>query len=165
MAKAIDNVSMEDRWNMSTKALTGAIMGYNGAIIEGMGIDAYNDFAGVLWGEAGKQSKQIAYDLNLPANSPADINLILETMALALMGPEFDWEVSEESDTKCVGTAKKCPWHERAKEQGLKADFCGVPHQKWGENAVAQLSDEYTFKMTKSLQLGDDCCEYVIEKK
>lgn len=165
MLKAKEKIPAETRWEIATNGLTGAVMGYVGALTEAIGVEKYDEFAGVLWGEAGKQAKQLAEDLSLPAASPEDISTIMQVMSVSSMGPEFAWEVTESSDTKCICKTTKCPWHERAKEQGIEHDFCTVAHQKWGEGAVGSLGGEFTHSITKNMQCGDEYCEYVIERK
>ena len=150
---------------MSTNLLTGAVMGYLGALMEEMGAEKYDEFAGPLWGEAGKVAKQLADKYGLAIQSPEDICNVLTALGAASMGPEFPWEVIESSDTKAVCRTNKCGWNERAKEQGINSDFCTVAHQKWGEGAIEALGGGFVHSLTKNMQRGDEYCEYVIEKR
>lgn len=165
MSDAIERIPTDVRWELATNGLTGAVVGYLNALTEAIGSEKYDEFAGVLWGEAGKQAKQLADDFSLPVEGPEDICEVLKTLSVASMGPEFAWEVTESTDTKCVCKTNKCAWHERAKEQGVEQDFCSVAHQKWGEGALKALGDKFTHRVTKNMQRGDEYCEYVIEKK
>ena len=80
-------------------------------------------------------------------------------------GPEFDFKVVESTEDRCVCRATKCAWHERAKELGMKWDYCTSGHTSWGKGCVASLNPDFDFRLTKNMQRGDTYCEWIIEKK
>ena len=118
-----------------------------------------------MWSQAGKRAKRLADTIGLATEKPRDIAEVTELLAMTSMGPEFDFEIVEATEDRCVGRANKCPWHERWKEFGFKEDFCNSGHQGWGDGAVESLNPNFTFSLTKNMQRGDPYCEYVIERK
>lgn len=165
MAEAIEKVPAEMRWEIATKGLTGAIVAYSNALKNAVGEEKFNEFNAGLWYEAGKGAKQFADGFGLAVERSKDIGDATELLALTAMGPEFEFEVVEDTEDRCVGKTTKCPWHERAKELGIEWDFCRVGHQKWGDGLVDSLNPNFSFNLSKSMQSGDSCCEWVIERK
>jgi hypothetical protein len=165
MAEKIEAIPEHTRWEIATKGLTGAYIAISNALKEAVGQKKFEEFNGSLWYEAGKGAKGFADSLGLPAESASDVEEITHLLAKASMGPEFEFQIVESTDDKCVGKTTQCPWHKRWKEQGLDMDSCGVGHQRWGDGAVESLNPNFTFKLTKNMLHGDSHCEWVIERK
>jgi hypothetical protein len=165
MAGPIDNIPAETRWQIATKGLTGACMAAMNALRGALSQEKFDQFQKGLWSEAGKGSKDLADTLGLKAESPKDIDEIMQLAGITSMGPEFKFETVEASEDKSVGRSTQCPWHERWKEMGLNEEFCTSGHQGWGEGAVESLNPKFTFSLTKNMTRGDPYCEWVVERK
>ena len=165
MTEAIEKVPAETRWEIATKGLTGACTAIINALKEAVSQEKFDEFQVGLWSQAGKGAKRLADTIGLATEKPRDIAEVTELLAMTSMGPEFDFEIVEATEDRCVGRANKCPWHERWKEFGFKEDFCNSGHQEWGDGAVESLNPNFTFSLTKNMQRGDPYCEYVIERK
>jgi hypothetical protein len=164
MAEAIEKVPAETRWEIATKGLTGACTALINAFKGAVSQEKFDEFQVGLWSQAGKGAKELADTLGLATENPRDIVEVTELLAMTSMGPEFNFEIVEATEDRCVGRANKCPWHERWKEFGLKEDFCNSGHQGWGDGAVQSLNPNFNFTLTKNMQRGDSYCEYVIER-
>ena len=165
MAGPIDNIPAETRWQIATRGLTGACTAIMNALQGALSQEKFDQFQMGLWSQVGKGSKELADTLGLKAESPKDIEEIMELAAMASMGPEFKFENIEASEDRSVRRMTQCPWYERWKEQGIKEDFCTVGHQAWGEGAMEGLNPNFTFKLTKNMVRGDPYCEWVVERK
>jgi hypothetical protein len=165
MTEKIEKVPAETRWAIATKGLTGACTVMINALKDALSPEKFDEFQVGLWSQAGKGAKELADTLGLPSESPRDIAEVTEVLGITSMGPEFNFEIVEATEDRCVGRANKCPWHERWKEFGLKEDFCNSGHQGWGDGAVQSLNPNFTYTLTKNMQRGDSHCEYVIERK
>jgi hypothetical protein len=165
MVEGMETIPEEARWQIATKGLTGAIVAFSVALKDAIGEEKYNEFAKELWHEAVKGTKDFADTFGIPVVSSGDINEVMRILALASMGPEFEFQVVESSDDRCVGRTTKCAWHERAKELGVEWDYCTAGHTSWGNGCVESLNPDFTFSLTKNMQRGDPCCEWVIERK
>jgi hypothetical protein len=164
MAKE-SKVSAEARWQIATAGLTGATAAFSKALKDAVGEEKHNEFAKVLWGEAGKGAKEFAASFGLPTTTAGEIEEVTSQLATASMGPEFAFQVVESSDDRCVGRATQCPWRERAKEVGIDWDYCTAGHQSWGDGCVEALNADFHFSLTKNMQRGDPFCEWTIERK
>jgi hypothetical protein len=165
MADAIDRIPEKTRWEIATKGLTGAYIAISKALKDAAGQEKFEEFNGALWFKAGKGAKEFANGLGLPTESARDIEEVTHLLAKASMGPEFGFEVVEDSKDRCVGRTTQCPWHKRWKEQGVDFDTCGAGHQNWGAGATQSLNPAFTFKLTKNMLHGDPYCEWVVERK
>lgn len=165
MSDAIDKIPEGTRWELATKGLTGAYTAISKALKDATGQKGFEQFNGPLWHEAGKGAKEFADTVGLPTESPEDVEAVIHLLAQASMGPEFVFEVAEATQDRCVGKTTQCPWHKRWKEQGVGFDTCSVGHQAWGDGAVASLSPNFAFKLTKNMVRGDSHCEWVVERK
>jgi hypothetical protein len=165
LAEALEKIPAETRWEMATKGLTGAWLVVANALKDAVDEEKWNEFNRGLWYQTGKGAKEFADTLGLTAESPRDIHEVMGLLAMAGMGPEFELEVVEATEDRCVGRTSKCPWHERWKELGLKWDFCSVGHQGWNDGGVESLNPNFTYKLTKNMVRGDPYCEWIIERK
>ena len=165
MPKAIDKIPERMRWEIATKGLTGAYTAIAVALKDAVGENKYNEFNGPLWYQAGKGVKELADTLGLNTKTADDIAIVFELATVVSMGPEFNWEIVESSEDKCVMRNAKCPWHERFKELNLSFDYCGSGHQKWCQGACDSLNPNFTATLSKSMVRGDAYCETIIERK
>lgn len=165
MGDDIEKIPEQTRWEMATKSLTGAYIAISDALKRAVGQDKFEEFNRSLWYEAGKGAKDFADTLGMKAEHAGDIEGIMHLLAKASMGPEFEFEVVESTQDRCVGRTTRCPWHKRWKELGLDFNTCGVGHQSWGDGACDSLNPSFSFKLTKNMVCGDAHCEWVVERK
>jgi hypothetical protein len=165
MADILESIPPEARWAIATKELTGAFVAMSDALAKAVGQKGFEDFNGPLWYGAAQGAKEFADANGLATETAPDIEAVMHLMAKTSMGPEFQFDVTESTKDRCVGTATQCPWHSRWKEQGAKFDCCGAGHQNWGEGAAASLNPAFTFLLTKNMVRGDAHCEWVVERK
>jgi hypothetical protein len=165
MTEPINKVPAEARWQIATKGLTGAVTAYCNALKNAVGEAKYNEFSNAVWYQGGQALKDIVDAFGLPVESARQIEEALELSARASMGPEFEFEVVEATQDRCMARLSKCPWHERWKEQGMGWDFCRFGHQGWGQGAVEGINPDFAHSLTKSMPGGDPYCEFVIERK
>lgn len=165
MADTIDKVPEQSRWEIATRGLTGAYSAISKALRQALGQKGFEDFNGPLWYAAGSGAKEFADTYKLPTETASDVEAATHMLALAAMGPEFEFEVVEAGKDRCVGRTTQCPWHKRWKEQGIDFDSCGVGHQRWGDGAVESLNSQFSFRLTKNMLRGDSHCEWVVERK
>jgi hypothetical protein len=165
MGNAIDRIPEKTRWEIATQGMTGAFTAISKALEQAAGKKGFDEFNGPFWYQAGKGAKDFANTFGLATESAADIEGVTHLMAQTAMGPEFQFEVVEATQDRCVGRTTQCPWHKRWTEQGVDFDSCGVGHQSWGNGAVESMNPNYTFKLLKNMNAGDSHCEWVIERK
>jgi hypothetical protein len=118
-----------------------------------------------LWYQAGKGAKDFAGSVGMPAQNAPEIEEVTHLMAKVVMGLEFASQIVESTNDRCVGRANECPWHKMAKGRGLDFDPCGAGHQNWGDGAVESLNPDFSFKLVKNMNCGDEYCEWVVERK
>jgi len=165
MDKTIEAIPEKTRWEMATKGLTGAYIAISNALKRAVGQKKFEEFNGSLWYEAAKGAKEFAGSFGLPTENAGDVQRVMDLLAQASMGPEFEFEIAESTKDRCVGRTTRCPWHKRWKESGLDFDTCGVGHQRWGDGATESLNPDFTFRLTKNMVRGDSHCEWVVERK
>jgi hypothetical protein len=165
MTDKIEKIPEQARWEIATKSLTGAYIAISNALTQAVGQEKFDAFNGPLWYEAGKQAREFADGLGLKRDTAEDVEAITHLLAKTSMGPEFEFEVVEATQDRCVGRTTQCPWHKRWKEQGVEIDTCSAGHQNWGEGAAESLNPAFSFKLTKNMVRGDSHCEWVVERK
>jgi hypothetical protein len=165
MPDKIEMIPDKARWEIATKGLTAAYTAISNALYQAVGQAKFDEFNGPLWHEAAKGARQFADGLGLATEGAKDVEQVVNLMAKASMGPEFEFEVVEATKDRCVGTTTQCPWHKRWKEQGLSMDACSAGHQNWGAGVAESLNPNFTFTLTKNMVRGDSHCEWVVERK
>ena len=165
MAEEFMLIPAEKRWEIATKGLTGAYMACSIALRQAVGDEQFKEFSQKLWGMAGARAKEFADSMGLKVDNAKGINRAALTLALASMGPEFEFQEIEASESRMVVRTAKCPWHERAKELDVPDNTCAYSHQTWGESVVKSLNPKFSFTLTNALSEGSPYCEWVIEQK
>ncbi len=164
MYEPLEKIPAIQRWEIAAKALTGAHTALANAFIEIVGEEKYHEINSQIWQQGGMAAKEFANSLGMSADNAQSITEISLLFAFATMGPEFEMEEIESSETRYVGRTVKCPWHERSKEMGGPLN-CDVGHQKWGEGVISALNPDFSFKLSENIPKGDSYCEWIIEKK
>lgn len=165
MTEPIEKIPAEVRWQIAGKGLTGACMAVANSLRQAVGEEKYNEVMRALWYQAGKGVKEFIEAFGLPVRDARQIEEAAQLAALASMGAEFKFEVVEASQDRCVERVSKCPWYERAKEQGIGFDLCTFGHGSWGEGIVESANPDFTYRISKSMPRGAPHCEVIIERK
>lgn len=85
--------------------------------------------------------------------------------AVELTKPFYEVSAVEQSGNEVRVRSHACPMWEAAKrlaEVGLPGDAFCRPHELYYQDLVDDLRFPISFKFTKALGRGDDCCEWVI---
>ena len=168
MAEAIlKKIPAEKRWEIATKTLTGAMVGYGQVLREIVGKDRSIEIDVKMSGEGGKTFiPMIKEAFKIPVEDAVGAANVAAVAAVLSMGPEMEGERIEETEKRVVDRVTKCPWWERAKEFGITAQYDCVPGcSAWCEEGLKAINPKLTFKVTKALPRGDPYCESVIELK
>ena len=161
----INKIPAEARWQIAAQGLTGAYIALAEMLRKEKGKDFYIAFAKQVWGSVGPRAKEFMAAFGLPTGTPKELNDSLLLLAMSSMGPEFKFEMIEESDTRCVCQTTTCPWASRANEQGVTELTCKEGHLAWAESILKALNSDMKFTLTRSIPDGDSKCEWIIEKR
>jgi hypothetical protein len=161
----IDKIPAEARWQIAAQGLTGAYMACADMLRKEKGDAFYIEFAKQLWGSVGARAKEFTNVFGLPTGTAKELNEAVLLFAMSSMGPEFQFEMIEESDNRCVCQTTTCPWVNRANEQGVADPKCKEGHMQWGESVVKALNPDMKFTLTRSMPDGDSKCEWIFEKR
>lgn len=167
MAEAIlEKVPAEKRWEMATKALTGACVGYGQVLLGIVGKEQLAKIEVKMYGEAGKKFLSMTKEaFKMPVEDAVGAANIV-AVAVGLANPEWKSERIEETEKRVVERATKCQWWERAKEFGVTAQFdCFPGCSAWVREGLKAVNPKLTCKITKALPRGDPYCEVVYELK
>ena len=166
MAEAIlEKIPAEKRWEIATKALTGACVGYGQVLFEIVGREKSAEIDAKMWGEGGKTFiPMIKEAFKIPVEDAVGATNVTLVAAVLSMGPELEGQRIEETEKRVVSRITKCPWWERAKEFGVTAQVTDCPGcLAWGEEGLKAINPKLTFKINKALSRGDPYCELVSE--
>lgn len=165
MAEPIEKIPAEVRWQITSKGLSGAVMALGNALKEAVSEGKYHEVVQVLWYQAGKSMKDFIDAFGLPVGDARQIEEATRLASIVSMGPEFEYEVIEAGQDRCVARISKCPWNERRNEQGIGFDICTQGHGSWGEGLVESANPDFTYRVSESMPRGAPYCEVIIERK
>jgi len=128
--------------------------------------DKYDEIEMPIWVEGGKESKNIARSLGLPAGSAREIADTVGIVSQILYGPEFQWSVLESQGDQVTSRITGCPLINRAVEMGLdpKTVLLSACHG-YSKSIVRELHPGYRLSFKKRMCVGDRYCESVIESR
>lgn len=163
-------VSMEDipaklRWKIAAESSNSLAMGYSLAFRQVLDDKVVNRIEESVWAEGGKQVKDIADALGLPAGSIQEVD---ETWGIigGILIPGVEGEVVKSNDKRVVTRITSCPLFNSQKEIGLEnGEGMCIACRAFNKNAVESLNPEYTQRFTRRMCMGDDHCESVVEEK
>ena len=110
---------------------------------------------------------RIKESFNVPVEDVNDVVKLSHSCAILQMGPEFEYEVLEESSERVVARTTKCAWNEIFNElevtPGLRGGCVICP--VWVGEGIKAVNPKVTVKRTKSMASGDPYCEWIDEFK
>jgi hypothetical protein len=103
--------------------------------------------------------------LRFPAGNAIEVDNTWGIISSILYGPEFKWDVIEESEDRAVDRIKSCPFLNRANEMGTDPKDCFGPCQAYGKSTIENLNPKYTQRFESGMCLGAPYCESIVELK
>ena len=86
-------------------------------------------------------------------------------MGLILTGGSiYEIEANFETTEKEIQTtSSKCPWNDAAESLGIPKEwrFCPSGHAAFAEKMQKMLNPDISYKMPKSMPMGDEVCEEI----
>lgn len=160
---SIDDVPPEIRWEIAAKLSSNLARGYSSALRQVMD-DKIVKMEEVIWAEGGKQVKNIASSLKLPAGTAPEVNETWLTVASIII-PGIKSEITDSSLNRVVTKINSCSMCSDQKDMDLPiGNLCRIC-QAFNRNAVESLNPDYTQNFTRRMCLGDSYCESVVELK
>jgi hypothetical protein len=160
----LEDIPSEVRWEIATKASMASSIGYGMAFRQILGEDTVRKVEESITAQGGKELKNIADSLGMPAENAIEVDDAYGFIGMAIVG-KMEYETLESSETRVVQRITSCPNLNTHKD--MKAPIISMPHlcQVYSSSAVEELNPKYTHSFTKKMCAGDDCCEYAVELK
>jgi hypothetical protein len=160
---SVKDIPPEIRWEIAARLSSNLARGYSSALKHVMG-EKIVKMEEAIWAEEGKQVKNIATSLGLPAASAPEVDDAWLTVASIII-PGIKSEIVDSSLNKVVDKITSCSMCSEQKNLGLPIqDVCKIC-KAFNKNAVESLNPDYTQSFTKRMCRGDDYCESVVELK
>lgn len=158
----IEDIPPEIRWQIATKSANTMPFVYDMFFRKVLG-DRVEDIELQIWVEGGKEVKNIANELGLPAGNAIEVNDALGIVSTILLGPELKSEIVNVAEDKVVERITGCPMLNRAKEMEQDAHLHPAHCQAYCRSAVDKLNPNYAQRFDKRMCDGDPYCENVVE--
>jgi len=161
----IKDIPAEVRWEIATKAANTQSVVYDMLVRQIIG-DKIDDIWNAIMTEGGKDSKNLARSLGLPASNAIEIESTLDIISTIILGPELRGEILVANEDHVIGKMTGCPMLNAHRNIGHRPTAGTAAHcQAFCQNSVESLSPRYTMRYTKRMCTGDPHCEYVIKLK
>lgn len=167
-AEILSRIPAEKRWAIAGQTFTAAYTAIIQLLGPVVGREKLIELNNLVYGPGAKMTfPGIKETLNINTDDAIGVNQLAGAVAYLQMGPEFEFEVVEETPQRVVARTTKCPWWDRYVEQNGDPDYmiCPEGHTQWGEEGCKSVNPNCTFKMTKTFAWGDPYCEYIWEIK
>ncbi|MCZ7355592.1 MAG: L-2-amino-thiazoline-4-carboxylic acid hydrolase [Candidatus Methanoperedens sp.] len=162
---SIEDIPLEKRWEIAAKSASAMPLMYDMHFRKVLG-EKYDEIEQPLWIELGKELKNFATAMGLPSRNAKEVSDIFRIAGMTLYGPEFRFEMLEESKERVVGRVVECPMLNRAREMGLDPETVALRAcVTFNRSAVENLNPKYTHKLNANMCSGDRSCEMVIERQ
>ncbi len=160
----IDDIPAHMRWEIATKAANSQSVVYDMLVRQIIG-DKIDDIWNVIMTQGGKESKNLADSLGLPASNAVEIESALDIISTIIMGPELRGEILQASEERVIGKMTGCPMLNAHRNIGLEPTGTHAHCQAFCQSVVDSLNPRYTMRYTRRMCTGDTHCEYAIELK
>ncbi|MEN6610531.1 MAG: hypothetical protein ABFC24_06805 [Methanoregulaceae archaeon] len=159
-----DEIPYEAKWKVAGRLAAAIPVMYDFAFRETVG-DRYDVIERDIWLEIGKEVKIVADSFRLPAKTPGEIVMTLQTVATIFFGPDWVRNPGEAGGDQAVLLTKRCPF--RMKEEDLRGrpDLHFQKCLAFSTMAVENLNRNYTVRFVRSMCMGDKHCEMKIVRK
>ncbi len=162
--KSVEDIPAEVRWKIAAQSSISLAMGYNMAFRQVLDDKVVDKIEESIWAEGGKQVKDIADSIGLPAGNAPEADKTWEIISNILI-PGIEGEVVDSGPEMVVTKITSCPMLNNQREMGLKDEGRCIACRAFNKNAVESLNPNYTQSFTSRMCLGDDYCESVVETK
>jgi hypothetical protein len=160
----LEDIPAEVRWEIASKAFVNISMGYDMAFRQILGKEVVIKIEEAIWAEGGKDAKNIAANLGLPAQNAAEVSAALGIVSMIFNG-KWDYKTIEKTEERSVDHFTNCPILNAYKE--TETPVISMPHvcQAYNTSGIEALNPKYTQRFTKRMCTGDDYCESIVELK
>ena len=165
MNTKVDQISTDDKWAMTAKSLTGALVAHMDAIYSILGKEKYNELVQHIWSAIGKGA---AEDMKASGMDADTTELAAEAgikACICAMGPELKVEPVETSEKKTVIKVHECPWKNRMIDLGISHDLMSACDVAFWKHFTKNLNPGITMRHGKQMHRGDDYCEWIFKLK
>lgn len=162
---SIEDIPAEKRWEIAAKSASAMPLIYDMHFRRVLG-EKYDEIERSIWTEGGKEVNKLATALGLPSGNAIEVNEAFGVIGTILYGPEFRFDIVEETKDRVVGKVIECPILNRAREMGLDPETVALKAcMTFDKSAVENLNPEYTHRLNANMCSGSRYCEMVIERK
>ncbi len=162
----IKDIPAETRWEIATRSANFATVARDAMLRKAFENDEIiNEIERGIWAEGGRAVRDIAIALGLPSGNAIEIDEALGVVSAIILGPGFDAELTERSESLVKGRITSCPMLNTHKELGVPTAGTHLHCQAFCENGIQGMNPRYAMEYTKRMCRGDDCCEYAVELK
>ncbi len=161
----IEDIPAENRWKIAAKSASAMPLIYDMHFRKVLG-EKYDAIERPIWIEGGKEVKNLATALGLHSDNAIEVNKAFGIIGTILYGPEFKFNIVEETKDRVVENMIGCPILNRAREMGLDPEIVALKAcMTFDKSAVENLNPEYTHRLNANMCSGSRHCEMVIERK
>ncbi|MCE7699905.1 MAG: hypothetical protein K8E24_014150 [Methanobacterium paludis] len=161
---SIEDIPPEIRWEIAAKSSISLAMGYSTAFRQVLDDKVVDKIEESIWAEGGKQVKDIANSIGLPAGNAPEVDETWEIVSNILI-PGIEGKVVDSNPDRAVSKITSCPMLNNQREMGLKDGGTCIACRAFSKNAVESLNPNYTQSFISRMCLGDDYCESLVERK
>jgi hypothetical protein len=162
---SIEDIPAEKRWEIAAKSASAMPLIYDMHLRKVLG-EKYDEIEKSIWTEGGKEVKNLATALGLPSDNAIEVNEAFGVIGTILFGPEFKFEMVEETKDRVVRKVIACPMLNRAKEMGLDPETVALKAcMTFDKSAVMNLNPKYIHRLNANMCSGSRYCEMIIEAK
>ena len=162
---SIEDIPAEKRWEIAAKSASAMPLIYDMHFRKVLG-EKYDEIERSIWTEGGKEVNKLATALGLPSNNAIEVNEAFGVIGTILFGPEFRFDIVEETKDRVVGKVIECPILNRAREMGLDPETVALKAcVTFDKSAVENLNPAYTHRLNANMCSGSRYCEMVIERQ
>jgi hypothetical protein len=162
----IKDIPAETRWEIATRSANFSIVAQDALLRAAFdNHEKIDEIEQRIWAEGGRGVRNIATALGLPSGNAIEIDEALGVVSAIILGPGFDAEVTEASESRVTARITSCPMLNAHRTLGVPAAGTHLHCQAFCENGIQGMNPRYTTRYTKRMCTGDDCCEYTVELK
>lgn len=162
---SIEDIPAEKRWEIAAKSASAMPFIYDMHFRKVLG-EKFDEIERSIWTEGGKEVNKLATALGLPSGNAIEVNEAFGVIGTILFGPEFRFDIVEETKDRVVGKVIECPLLNRAREMGLDPETVVLKAcMTFDKSAVESLNPEYTHRLNANMCSGSRYCEMVIERQ
>ncbi len=161
---SIEDIPAEKRWEIAARSASAMPLMYDMHFRKIVG-EKYDEIEKLIWIEGGKEVKNLVTALGLHSDNAIEINETFGIIGTILFGPEFKFDIIEETKNRVVGKVIECPILNRAREMGLDPETVALKAcMTFDKSAVENLNPKYTHRLNANMCIGSRYCEMIIEQ-